>query len=220
LKTPQPVLQDQEQALLVIQQQLEDALAPLHGLVIHIVMISITTWTAVMMVETVVDVMFKQITAMYVDALIQMEAGVAQHAHKQLQALQVQQQSLQTLQQALQIQQQQLEAAMTHGLVIIIVMIAITTWTAAMIAETVVDVTLICHTVQYADALIQMEVAVEQLAHKQQQALQIHQTPLQIQLQLEDALATRDGLVMIIVMMKITMWSVAMMVETVADVTL
>ena len=89
-----------------------------------------------------------------------------------------------------------------------------------MIVETVVDVTLIRHTVQYADALIQMEVAVEQLAHRQQQALQIHQTALQIQLQLEDALATRDGLVMIIVMMKITMWSAAMMVETVADVTL
>ena len=88
MKTPQPVLQDQEQALLVIQQQLEDALAPLHGLVIHIVMISITTWTAAMMVETVVDVMSKQITAMYVDALIQMGAGVAQHAHKQQQAQQ------------------------------------------------------------------------------------------------------------------------------------
>ena len=53
---------------------------------------------------------------MYVDALIQMEVGVAQHAHKQQQALQIQQQ-------ALQIQQQQLEDAMTHGLVIIIVMI-------------------------------------------------------------------------------------------------
>ena len=41
-----------------------------------------------MMVETVVDVMSKQITATYVDALIQMGAGVEQHAHKQQQAQQ------------------------------------------------------------------------------------------------------------------------------------
>ena len=41
-----------------------------------------------MMAETVVDVMSKQITAMYVDALIQMKAGVEQHAHKQQQAQQ------------------------------------------------------------------------------------------------------------------------------------
>merc|ERR1711935_674220 len=51
-------------------------------------MIVITTWTAAMMVETVVDVTSKQITARYVDALIQMEAGVEQHAHKQQQAQQ------------------------------------------------------------------------------------------------------------------------------------
>ena len=74
--------------LLQIQKQLEDALVTQDGLVIHGVMISITTWTAVMMVETVVDVMSKQITAMYVDALIQMEAGVGQRAHKQQQAQQ------------------------------------------------------------------------------------------------------------------------------------
>ena len=36
-----------------------------------------------MMVETVVGVMSKQITAMYADALIQVEAGVEQHAHQQ-----------------------------------------------------------------------------------------------------------------------------------------
>ena len=81
------------QELVVPQQalqikQLVDARATLHGLVMHIVMISITTWTAVMMVETVVDVMSKQITATYVDALIQMEAGVAQRARKQQQAQQ------------------------------------------------------------------------------------------------------------------------------------
>ena len=74
--------------LLQIQKQLEDALVTQDGLVIHGVMISITTWTAVMMVETVVDVMSKQITAMYVDALIQMEAGVGQRARKQQQAQQ------------------------------------------------------------------------------------------------------------------------------------
>ena len=36
-----------------------------------------------MMAGTVVDVMSKQITAMYVDALIQMEVVVEQRAHKQ-----------------------------------------------------------------------------------------------------------------------------------------
>ena len=74
-----------------------------------------------------------------------------------------------------------------------IVMISITTWTATMMAETVVDVTLKQHTVRYADALIQMEVAVEQRAHKQQQALQIQQVlqiPTALQ-QLKDA--TQDG---------------------------
>ena len=56
--------------------------------VMDIVMTSIITWTAAMMVETVVDVMSKQHTVRYVDALIQMGAGVAQHAHKQQQAQQ------------------------------------------------------------------------------------------------------------------------------------
>ena len=74
--------------LLQMQQQLEDARAPLHGLVMHIVMMSITTWTAVMMVETVVDVTLTHNTAQYVHALIQMETGVAQRARKQQQAQQ------------------------------------------------------------------------------------------------------------------------------------
>ena len=60
----------------------------MHGLVMVIVMMKITTWTAVMMAETVVDVMSKQITAMYVDVLIQMKVAVEQHAHKQQQAQQ------------------------------------------------------------------------------------------------------------------------------------
>ena len=52
-----------------------------------IVMIVITTWTAAMMVETVVDVTSKQITARYADALIQMTyTTMEQHAHKQQQA--------------------------------------------------------------------------------------------------------------------------------------
>ena len=159
----------------MVPQLLEDATQD--GLVIHIVMISITTWTAAMMVETVVDVMFKQITAMYVDALIQMEAGVAQHAHKQQQALQIQQQALQIQQQALQIKQQQLEDALApfHGLVIIIVMISITMWSAAMMVETVVDVTLLHPGVQNAYALIQMEAGMEQLALNQQLVQQLHQ---------------------------------------------
>ena len=83
---------------MAVPQLLEDATRD--GLVMDIVMISITTWTAAMMVETVVDVMSKQVTAMYADALIQMEAGVAQHAHKQQQVLQTQRQELQIQQQA------------------------------------------------------------------------------------------------------------------------
>ena len=75
-------------------------------LVMDIVMTSITTWVAAMMVETVVDVMLKHPTVQYVDALIQMEAGMAQHAHKQQQVLQIQRQALQIQQQSLQIQQQ------------------------------------------------------------------------------------------------------------------
>ena len=79
--------------------------------------------------------------------------------------------NLQLLDKALQIQQQ-LEDATRDGLVMDIVMISITTWTAAMMAETVVDVMLKHHTVRYADALIQMEAGVEQLAHNQQQVQQ------------------------------------------------
>ena len=45
------------------------------------VMISITTWTVTMTVETVADVMSTHNTAQSVDALIQME--VEQLAHKQ-----------------------------------------------------------------------------------------------------------------------------------------
>ena len=70
-----------EEVLPPLEQQLEDALAPLHGLVMHIVMISITTWTATMMAETVADVMLTQTGAQYAHALIQMEAGVEQLAH-------------------------------------------------------------------------------------------------------------------------------------------
>jgi len=152
--------------------QLEDATQD--GLVMHIAMISITTWTAVMMVETVVDVMSKQITAMYVDALIQMEAGVAQRAHQLLRLHQLPQE-LVVPQQALQIQQQ-LEDATQDGLATIIVMISITTWAAAMMVVTVVDVTLTQHGAQYADALTQMETGVEQLAHLLQQLLIIQTT--------------------------------------------
>ena len=88
-----------------------------------------------------------------------MEAGVAQPAHKQQQALQI---------------QQQLEdnaPATLHGLVIIIVMISITTSNAAMMVETVADVMLTHNSAQYAHALIQVQAGVEQLAHLLQQQL-------------------------------------------------
>ena len=79
--------------------------------------------------------------------------------------------NLQLLDKALQIQQQ-LEDATRDGLVMDIVMISITTWTAAMMAEIVVGVMFKHHTVRYVDALIQMEVVVEQLAHNQQRVQQ------------------------------------------------
>ena len=88
-----------------------------------------------------------------------------------------------------------------------------------MMEGTVVDVTLTRNTAQSADALTQMEVAVEQLDHKQQPALQIQQQVLQIRTarqQLEDA--TRDGLVIIFVMISITIWTAVMMAETVVPV--
>ena len=112
-----------------------------------------------MMVETVVDVMSKQHGAQYAHALIQMQAGVEQPAHKQQQALQI---------------QQQLEdnaPAPLHGLVMHIVMMSITTSNAAMMVETVADVTSTLTGAQFAHALIQMEMAVEQLAHLLQQQL-------------------------------------------------
>ena len=62
-----------------IQQRLEHATQD--GVVMGIVMISITTWTVTMMVETVVDVTSTHNTAQSADALIQME--VEQLAHKQ-----------------------------------------------------------------------------------------------------------------------------------------
>ena len=133
-------------------------------------MISITTWAAAMMEGTVVDVTLTRNTAQSADALTQME----QLVHKQQPALQIQQQALQIQRQVLQIPTalQQLENATRDGLVIIIVMISITTWAAAMMEGTVVDVTLTRNTAQSADALTQMEAGVEQLA---QQLLQLHQ---------------------------------------------
>jgi len=118
-----------------------------------------------MMVETAVDVTLLRHTVQYAHALIQMEVVVEQLAHKQQQALQILQQA-----QALQIQQQ-IQDATQDGLLMHIVMISITTWAAAMMAETVADVTLTRSTAQYADALIQMEAGVEQLAHLLQQQL-------------------------------------------------
>ena len=57
---------------------------------------------------------------------------------------------------------------------IIIVMISITTWAAAMMAETVAKVVAVLLTrngAQFVHALIQMEAGVEQLAHLLQQQL-------------------------------------------------
>ena len=70
----------------MVPRLLEDATRD--GLVMDIVMISITAWIAVMMAGTVVDVMLKHHGAQYADALIRMEVGVEQHAHQQPQARQ------------------------------------------------------------------------------------------------------------------------------------
>ena len=53
------------------------------GLLMDFVMILITTWIAVMMVETVVDVTSTQRGVQNANALIPMEAEVEQLAHKQ-----------------------------------------------------------------------------------------------------------------------------------------
>ena len=89
---------------------------------------------------------------------------ILQQLQRQLQEAQLGQRELGVPQ--LQHIQQQREDAIPDGLVMHIVMISITTWTVAMMVETVVDVTLTHNTAQSADALIQMEV--EQLAHRQQ----------------------------------------------------
>ena len=57
----------------------------------------------------------------------------------------------------------------------IIVMISITMWAAAMMEGTVVGVTLTHNTAQSVDALTQMEAGEEQLAHQLLQLLQLHQ---------------------------------------------
>ena len=132
------------------------------GLLMDIVMISITTWTAVMMVETVADVTLTRSTAMYVDVLIQMKAGVTQRAHQLLRLHQLRQELVE-LEDA---------QALIIGLLMDIVMMTITTWTAVMMAETVADAMLTRSTALFVDVLIQMEVSVEQHAHKQQQAQQ------------------------------------------------
>ena len=72
-------------------------------------------------------------------------------------------------QQQHQYQQQHQQRATWHGLETIIVMTSITTWNVAMMVETVVDVTYKQTTAQNANALIPMEVGVEQLAHLLQQ---------------------------------------------------
>jgi hypothetical protein len=201
--------------------------------VITIVMISITTWDAVMMEGTVVDVTLTRNIAQYADALTQLEQ-LAQQLLQLHQLLQPHQllplQAILQEQALLRIQLQQEDAAQEtqDGLVITFVMMSITTWAAAMMEGTVVDVTLIRNTAQSADALTQMEVAMEQLVHKQQPALQIQQQALQIQqqvLQIRTALqqledATRDGLVIIFVMISTTTLAAAMMEGTVVDVTL
>ena len=79
-------LQQVQQQVNLLQVATQD------GLLMDIVMVSITTWTATMMVETVVDVMSAHNTvALHATALIPMEAGVEQLVHKQQHQFQLQQ---------------------------------------------------------------------------------------------------------------------------------
>ena len=77
-----PLQHQLQEAQLGVPRQLEDA--TWDGLVIIIVMISITTWPAAMMVETVVTVVVVLLIlngAQFVHALIQMQTGVEQLAN-------------------------------------------------------------------------------------------------------------------------------------------
>ena len=58
---------------------------PLHGLLMATVMMELTMLNVVMMVETVVDAMSIHNTAQNANALILMEVGMEQLAHKQQQ---------------------------------------------------------------------------------------------------------------------------------------
>ena len=74
--------------MFLIIQHLPDYLhATQDGLLMDIVMILITTWIAIMMVETVVDVTSTQNGVQNANALIPMETEVEQLAHKQRHAI-------------------------------------------------------------------------------------------------------------------------------------
>ena len=70
-------LQQVQQQVNLLQVATQD------GLLMDIVMVSITTWTATMMVETVVDEKSKHDTAQITNALIPMKVGLGQLALKQ-----------------------------------------------------------------------------------------------------------------------------------------
>merc|ERR1711971_306014 len=132
-----------------------------------------------MMVETVVDAMSTYYTvACWKIAIALIPIIVTQIAHKQQHQFQLQQDLL-FLDPLVQQQVNLLQVAMQDGLLMDIVMVSITTWTATMMVETVVDVMSAHNTVAlHATALIPMEAGVEQLAHKQQHQFQLQQALL------------------------------------------
>ena len=122
------------------------------GLEIRIVMTRIITWTATMMVETVVDPTLTHGTALIANAWIQM--GMVEQA-----AGEVRQQVDPWLQLVQQINL--LQVASQVGVGMDFAMMSITMWTAVMMVETVVDPMLTHNTALNANALILMEVAEE-----------------------------------------------------------
>ena len=120
------------------QQQLAQQLNKCRICNTKLIVMALRTWTAKMIVETVVDVMSKQNTAQIANALILMEVGMEQHAlnnnnnwcNNWIIAI----------------------SATQDGLMMNIVMASIP-WTAKMIVETVVDVTSKLNTAQITNTL-------------------------------------------------------------------
>ena len=137
----------------ILQEQLQLGNATWNGLETILVMISTIIWNVAMMVEIVVERMYTQIFAKYVSAWIPMVVILLQ---VDLRLQQVRQVFL-------------LKVATQHGVLMDIVMVSITTWTATMMVETVADAMSKYYTVAcWKIAIVLIPIIVTQIAHKQQ----------------------------------------------------